>query len=39
MSRAESSMTHRAPGDLSTLMKLDASKDPKRNAFQLRVPA
>ena len=37
--RAESSITQRAPGDLSTVMKLDESKDPKKNAFQLLVPA
>ncbi len=32
-------MTHNAAGGLSTVMKLDASDEPKRNAFQLRVPA
>ena len=37
--RAESSMTHRAAGGLSTVMKLAASEEPKKNAFQLLVPA
>ena len=37
--RAESSITHSDPGGLSTVMKLDASSDPKKNAFQLFVPA
>ena len=32
-------MIHRAAGDLSTVMKLDASKEPKKKAFQLLVPA
>ena len=37
--RAERSMTQRAAGGLSTVMKLDESKDPKKNAFQLLEPA
>ncbi len=37
--RAEISMTHSEAGVLSTVMKLEASKDPKKNAFQLLVPA
>jgi hypothetical protein len=37
--RAERSITHSAAGDLSTVMKFDASKDPKKNAFQLVDPA
>jgi hypothetical protein len=37
--RPDSSMTQSAAGDLSTVMKLAASKDPKKNAFQLLVPA
>ena len=37
--RAEMSITHRKAGDLSTVMKLDASSDPNRNAFQLCEPA
>ena len=37
--RADSSITHRAAGDLSTVMKLEESKEPKKNAFQLLVPA
>ena len=37
--RAEMSITQRAPGDLSTVMKLDESKDPKKKAFQLLLPA
>ncbi len=32
-------MTQSEPGDLSTVMKLDASKDPKKKAFQLLVEA
>ena len=38
-SRADSSMIHRDPGGLSTVMKFDESTDPKKNAFQLFVPA
>ncbi len=37
--RADSSMTQSAAGDLSTVMKLEESKEPKKNAFQLLVPA
>ena len=37
--RAEISMTHSDAGGLSTVMKFDASEDPKKNAFQLCVPA
>ncbi len=37
--RAEISLTHSDAGGLSTVMKLDASKDPKNMAFQLLVPA
>ena len=37
--REETSITQRKAGDLSTVMKLDASREPKRNAFQLFVPA
>ncbi len=32
-------MTHNEPGDLSTVMKLEESSEPKKNAFQLLVPA
>ena len=31
-------MTQSAAGGLSTVMKLDASKEPKKKAFQLLVP-
>ena len=37
--RAEISMTHSAAGGLSTVMKFDASEEPKKKAFQLLVPA
>ncbi len=37
--RPDSSITQRAPGGLSTVMKLDASDEPKKKAFQLFVPA
>jgi len=37
--RAEISMTQRNAGDLSTVMKFEASSEPKKNAFQLLVPA
>ena len=37
--RAESSMIHSEPGILSTVMKFDESVEPKKNAFQLLVPA
>jgi len=32
-------MIQSEPGDLSTVMKFDESSDPKKNAFQLLVPA
>jgi hypothetical protein len=32
-------MTHKEAGVLSTVMKLDESNEPKKNAFQLLVPA
>ena len=32
-------MTHSEAGVLSTVMKFEASKEPKKNAFQLWVPA
>src|SRR4029453_10866803 len=38
-SRAERPITHRAAGGLSTVMKLEASEDPKKNAFQLWLAA
>ena len=37
--RAEISITHRDAGGLSTVMKFEESDDPKKNAFQLLVPA
>src|SRR4051812_21501875 len=37
--RAEISITQSEPGDLSTVMKFELSNDPKKNAFQLFVPA
>ena len=37
--RPESSITHSEPGVLSTVMKFEESNDPKKNAFQLLVPA
>src|ERR1700691_741276 len=37
--RAERSITQSAAGDLSTVMKLDASNDPKKKAFKLVEPA
>jgi hypothetical protein len=37
--RADSSITHKDAGGLSTVMKFDASNDPKKKAFQLFVPA
>ncbi len=37
--RPEISMTHSDAGVLSTVTKFDASVDPKKNAFQLFVPA
>src|SRR5438445_12324270 len=36
--RTDSSITHSASGGLSTVMKLAASKDPKKKAFQLCAP-
>lgn len=36
--RADRPITHRANGGLSTVMKLPASRAPKKNAFQLLVP-
>jgi hypothetical protein len=33
------SMTHRKAGVLSTVMKFEESNEPKKNAFQLFVPA
>ena len=38
-SRADSSITHSDAGALSTVTKFDASNEPKKNAFQLFVPA
>ena len=37
--RAEISITHSDAGGLSTVIALAASKDPKKKAFQLSVPA
>ena len=37
--RPEISITHSEPGVLSTVMKLEESNEPKKNAFQLLVPA
>ena len=37
--RADSSITHSEAGGLSTVMKLAESLEPKKNAFQLFVPA
>ena len=37
--RAESSMTQREAGGLSTVIAFDQSKDPKKNAFHDFVPA
>ena len=37
--RADSPMTQRAAGGLSTVMKLDASEEPKKKAFQLWLAA
>jgi hypothetical protein len=37
--RADSPMTHRAAGGLSTVMKLEASEEPKKKAFQLWLAA
>ena len=37
--RADSSINQSEAGGLSTVMKLPASRDPKKKAFQLWVPA
>jgi len=37
--RPESAITQTDAGGLSTVMKLDESSEPKKNAFQLLVPA
>ncbi len=37
--RAEISITHSDAGGLSTVMAFEASKEPKKKAFQLWVPA
>jgi hypothetical protein len=37
--RPEMAITHSDAGGLSTVMKLEESSDPNRNAFQLFVPA
>jgi len=37
--RADNPMTHSDAGGLSMVMKLEASEDPKKNAFQLLVAA
>ena len=37
--RADSSMGHRNPAGLSTVMKFEESTEPNRNAFQLLLPA
>ena len=37
--RAEISITHSEAGGLSTVMKFEASEEPKKKAFQLFVPA
>ncbi len=37
--RAEISITHSDAGGLSTVIELAASEDPKKNAFQLLLPA
>ena len=37
--RAEMPITQSDTGGLSTVMEFDASDDPKKNAFQLLVPA
>ena len=38
-SRPDSSITHSDAGGLSTVMKFEESIEPKKNAFQLLVPA
>ena len=37
--RPDSDITHSEAGGLSTVMKFEASSEPKKNAFQLLVPA
>ena len=37
--RPDSAITHSDAGGLSTVMKFDESSEPKKNAFQLLVPA
>ena len=37
--RPDSSISHSDAGGLSTVMALAASNEPKKNAFQLDVPA
>ena len=37
--RADSPITHSDAGGLSTVIRFAASKEPKKNAFQLCVPA
>jgi hypothetical protein len=37
--RPESAITHSDAGGLATVMKLDESSEPKKNAFQRLVPA
>jgi len=37
--RPDSSMTHSDAGGLSTVIRLPESNEPKKNAFQLLVPA
>ena len=37
--RTDSPITHSDAGVLSTVMKFDASDEPKNNAFQLSEPA
>ena len=37
--RADSAITQSAAGGLSTVIALAASNEPKKNAFQLFVPA
>ena len=37
--RPESAITQSEAGGLSTVMKLEESSEPKKNAFQLFVPA
>ena len=38
-SRTDRAMTHSEAGGLSTVMELPASEEPKKNAFQLSLPA